>query len=173
MKERPILFSSQMVKAILEGRKTQTRRLIKPQGSYIDPEKMINCKYGKPGERLWVRETWSPTSIDYKKTQCDVIYKADFNTLLMNNTWKPSIHMPRWASRIDLEITEIGIERLRDISEEDALAEGVDGEKEAAALGLTWYKKPKSAFRFLWQQINGPVSWDENPYVWVIEFKKI
>jgi len=87
--------------------------------------------------------------------------------------WRPSIHMPRWASRITLEIVSVRVERLNDISEADAKAEGVNGEDEAIAAGLEWFDKPRRAFRFLWQSINGAGSWDANPWVWVVEFKRV
>jgi hypothetical protein len=87
--------------------------------------------------------------------------------------WRPSIHMPRWASRITLEITAVRVERLRDISEEDALAEGVRTEQDTASEGAGWYDKPRRAFQFLWSSIYGDESWGANPWVWVIEFKRI
>ena len=142
MKERPILFSGPMVRAILDGRKTMTRRIVKQQadnGGYcqsLDPDKgvwlvhnggSIRCPYGQPGDRLWVRETWSAwtggmTSCGEERAP-QIEYKA---TSQSEGPWRPSIFMPRWASRILLEITDVRVERLNDISEEDAIAEGFD-----------------------------------------------
>jgi hypothetical protein len=148
MKERPILFSAPMVRAILDGRKTQTRRVIKEKLMRGEGAHVNNCQYGKPGDRLWVRETFC-----YHDYLARYLYKADGVTGVK---WKPSIFMPRIASRIMLEITGIRVERLQDISEEDAIAEG-------------W---PKSSdwYRSLWESINGQGSWVLNPWVWVIEF---
>src|SRR5262245_50360133 len=143
MKERPILFSGEMVKAILDGRKTQTRRLIMHQGRPLDDfafyevdgdevrtesGKQLKCKYGQPGDRLWVRETWrvfGGHQYEYQQHQPSVLYRADFDLFDEEGAWRPSIFMPRWASRITLEITKVRVERLDGISEEDAMAEGV------------------------------------------------
>ena len=191
MKERPILFQSDMVNAILEGRKTQTRRIVKPtkdrngSGCQLAPCEIAGevnsgdysfCSYGKPGDRLWVREAFRNRRVD--NSPGDVVYRADHpgeSTVpgSYGRSWKPSIHMPRWASRITLEIVSARVERLQDISEADAKAEGVIGEKEAAEAGLEWHDKPRRAFRFLWQSINGPDSWDANPWVLVVEFRRI
>lgn len=192
MIERPMLFNADMVRAILSDRKTQTRRAIKPQplgnGPYkyhstwgdfreIPQYKGLKCPYGISGDRLWVRESWStPKCLDGKKPSelvniNSLHYWADEEKQAGRK--RPSIHMPRWASRIDLEITHVRAERLQEINEDDALAEGVDGEKEAAERGSTWYDKPRRAYRFLWESINGQGSWDANPWVWVIEFKRI
>ena len=212
-KERPILLNDEMVRAILDGRKTQTRRVAKnvhldsryrakwkavrkhTEVSIDTPAAMLGevCPYGQPGDRLWVREAWQGPLVPWNRApelfedsrpfECPEYceYRADGGTapVFMNaddeerQGWRPSIHMPRWASRITLEITDVRVERLQDISEEDAKAEGVMGEKEAAAADLQWYDKPRRAFRFLWQSINGPDSWGANPWVWVIEFKRI
>lgn len=212
MKELPILFSGYMVRAILDGRKKQTRRIVKPRpylhpdddnGWIIDykktpyawPERFfdgtVKCPYGKPGDRLWVRET---TEMDTKyETAILSKYSADGEYVLysgcenqeFNGTvahWsyprrvRPSIHMPRWASRIDLEITNIQVERLQDISEEDSIAEGII-QYWPNQFGLDdWegcYKTAKDAYMFLWELINGSGSWDANPWVWVVEFKRI
>lgn len=196
MKERPILFSAPMVRAILDGRKTQTRRIVnKKHLQFLSniTENFLDGKwdqrpfpYGKPGDRLWVREThW----MDKRDILCAVMdldgfavdahpagrnkFVKDFHSLKNNKFWKkrPSIHMPRIASRILLEVKNVRVERLQDISEEDAIAEGVDGENEAAEIGCSWYEKPKRAYRRLWNSINGTGSWDLNPWVWVVEFK--
>lgn len=211
MKEHPILFSAQMVLAIMEGRKTQTRRVVKKQPN-IDPQtgdflftysdgtqevspiehwikiqKKLHCPYGKPGDSLWVRETWA------KQLDGNFIYRADYpEWQLADNTatghWKPSIFMPRSASRILLEITDIRIERLNDISETDSIAEGVESWietrwKSQPTHYKIYYRGPgdesthsslaKFSYETLWQSINGPKSWDENPFVWVITFKNI
>ncbi|MEG6544814.1 hypothetical protein V6C59_02865 [Acinetobacter bereziniae] len=220
MKERPILFSAPMVSAILEGRKTQTRRVINPQpegktlqsnldGKWLSKkfnglllpkieDLPIHCPYGKIGDRLWVRETWSTVNL---YGEIALAYKADGEvTRVVENesfqdedglinyddprlekysfaawaddllegkegNWKPSIHMPRWVSRILLEITNVHVEQLQDISESDCLKEGVGSPI------LRDCKKPK--FMQLWESINGADSWTVNPWVWVVEFKII
>lgn len=184
--ERPILFSGPMVKAILEGRKTMTRRVVKPapefgvEAASVQHEDgkakavfqslsncsgiTVACPYGRPGDRLWVRETFCHLGDENENW---FLYKAD-NPDALNGliaTWKPSIHMPRAASRILLEITEIRVERLKDITASDCVCEGIEFESDI----FTTYNK----FRRLWQSINGPESWAKNPWVWVIEFKKI
>lgn len=198
MKERPILFNSEMVRAIIDGRKTQTRRVVKPpknwpEYSYCDPFAMPpdvwwwngehdrvgvrqECPFGKVGDRLWLRETFrlfdSHTECAcYDDCRCaamdgNPIYRADEDDA--GATWKPSIHMPRSASRITLEITNVRLERLNAISEEDAMAEGIDLND--------WYSgNPhyRHAFMQLWSKIYGAESWDKNPWVWVIEFRRV
>ncbi len=204
-RERPILFSGPMVRAILEGRKTVTRRVVKPQpdflGSMVDPNTpfktldaglhaRITCPYGEPGDRLWVREAWAadaqvdaiapsdlsqgepiwyPADLSVRQTGCSMISKGRV---------RPSIHMPRWACRILLEITAVRVERLQDISEEQALAEGVRGEpcdhaRQACADIGCWGDTAKGAFGFLWESLNGEGSWAANPWVWVVEFKRV
>lgn len=191
MKERPILFNGDMVRAILDGSKTQTRRIMKPQpfidehgwfrweghepgspyGAYssnhIDRD-AINifvgkcCPQGNKQDRLWVRETFSANEF------MECTYRAD-GTVPCG--WTPSIHMPRWASRITLEITNVRVERLQEISEQDAAAEGFDNSKSRAAIETGWHEKPKAAFHRTWDQIYQ--NWNQNPWVWVIEFKSI
>ena len=194
MKERPILFSAPMVRAILAGTKTQTRRVVKPQPG-CDPRDdehidMGRCPYGQPGTTLWVRETWSPDEYEGQRT----FYRADDEHFLPAGGWKPSIHMPRFASRITLEITGLRVERLQDISPSDAIAEGLKGlSKDGGQItkygipdsdGLpgtddagwpwhAWRISPVDSYRRLWSQINGPRSWDANPFVWVVEFKRV
>jgi hypothetical protein len=176
-KERPILFSTPMVKAILEGRKCQTRRIVKGtplewlMPDMFTPEFVASpennlCPYGKVGDILWVRETWVknegqlPTDLGY-------VYKAELGEEELKYSkelgvkWKPSIFMPRDACRIKLRIESIRIERLQDITEEDCICEGVEHDK---FLDLT----AKENFRSLWDSING--NWDSNPFVWVISF---
>lgn len=198
MKERPILFSTPMVQAIFEGRKTQTRRIVKPQPLWIgdpnilfkknsaDPKGIINCKYGYHGDRLWVRET---TEADEDTSDYVILsrYTADKKPVLysgcedpaFNGTvahWdytkkvRPSIHMPRWASRILLEITDIKVERIQDISEDDAKAEGIKSDPPKH-----WYhtSNRKTKFMQLWDSISKKrgYGWEANPWVWVIHFK--
>lgn len=173
MKERPILFSGPMVRAILEGRKTQTRRVVKPQPAHIagigtvlniDTITGKACPYGKPGDRLWVRETWDGVRLDGGGAL--VSYRADGDKPVTDDgRWHPSIHMPRWASRITLEVVSVRVERLQEISEEDAMAEGV-------ALAEN-YRGPVAHFASLWEQINGLGSWNANPWVWVVEFRRV
>lgn len=181
MKERPILFSGPMVLAILDGRKTMTRRVVKPQ-----PAKSCNvasetacdllargCPYGAPGDRLWVRETFAlmEQRMSPPEMQGGVLFRASWTYLNTEPIWRPSIFMPRWASRINLEITGVRVERLQDISEQDAISEGVT---------VTWYgdNGPEDfdhikPFTQLWSKINGQASWDANPFVWVVEFRRV
>lgn len=179
MKEKPILFSSPMVKAILDGSKTQTRRVIKPQPIWIgdpsvqfktqdcNPKGIIKCPYGQPGDRLWVREKFSyPTGYSYVG---GIWYWADGQP--DKGDWikpKPSIHMPRWASRITLEVVSVRVERLQDISESDSRAEGVRYSEEEI-------RPYTCAFVDLWDSINAKLGygWDVNPWVWVVEFKRV
>lgn len=199
VKERPILFSAPMVRALLTGRKTQTRRVLRVQppaatrGMKVwhhpeprphffanDGASMLDfavpCPYGQPGERLYVRETFAPIypqDPDYNGGQpIEYDYRATYthgdrlgDTLGIKKTWKPAIHMPRVASRILLEITAVRVERLQDISEDDAWAEGVSAcTVDASVTGVDLY-------RVLWEQINGPDAWAANPWVWVVEFR--
>lgn len=226
VKERPILFSGPMVRAILDGRKTQTRRTIKnskrhwsgTENDGFGGFKLNECPYGQPGDRLWVRETWCLKhdgdgfvyNKDGNRDSSCVWYRADGTEVVSvdgdgfsqwnqdgtaKSPWSPSIHMPRWASRITLEITDIRVERLNDISRDDAKAEGIErvgfsehaidtpGGEEMVDLRC-WrnYTNPRTpfgsmsqihSFASLWESINGEGSWDENPYVWVVEFKKV
>lgn len=243
MRERPILFNADMVRAVLDGRKAQTRRIIQSpaknmqasghkvieyrepgdkwygehvfsmrnqSGTWCDYTKeqfLAKCPFGAVGDRLWVRETWSDVNLEGASA---VAYRADETLRCLNNDnndgdeddprlekysfanwypdlisgtegiWRPSIHMPRWVSRITLEITGVRVERLQDISEQDAAAEGVP-----PAGGLLpdypgTYLTPKGdfataevAFQRLWQSIYGDDNWQANPWVWVIEFKRV
>ncbi|WP_188036041.1 hypothetical protein [Pseudomonas sp. EZ-C24] len=225
-KERPILFSGPMIRALLDGRKTVTRRPIKPSMRGFDvsfelhqqddgswrpmhtfdescmddqgTEHPVVCPYGKPGDLLWVRETWycdhfevmrgpylKPADLDVAEARGDgtLAYAADGLTPYEADQpiWKPSIHMPRWASRILLEITDVRVERLQDISEHQALAEGVRLYTDHAELG-DWYHvdgietysaDPRKSFELLWTSINGDESWSANPWVWAVEFKRV
>lgn len=201
MKERPILFSAPMVRAILDGRKTMTRRVVQGaptwESSYVLGVHQgvwgihahvdaigafrARCPYGEPGDRLWVRETWAEfvdvVTIDGSHVELgrDFIYRADGEDQKRHTVWRPSIHMPRAASRLTLEITGVRVERLKDITEADAIAEGLtrDGDGWRGAPKLPWFASPIAAFRSLWESINGGGSWDENPFVWVVEFRRI
>jgi hypothetical protein len=207
IKERPILFSAPMVRVILDGRKTVTRRPVKVQprspadiGSYGKGQPFIRnpdvtklnpeCPFGKPGERLWVRETWycdhsevmsgpylKPNDLDISEARDDgtLVYAADGLTPYEADqpVWKPSIHMPRWASRILLEITDVRVERLQDISRADIRAEGLHCPPELASDDVSpnyrdWYP---AAWKELWNSTGG--DWDANPWVWVVEFKRV
>lgn len=205
MKERPILFNDAMVRAILDGRKTQTRRIVKfPKGALLEeiskpwmrptvwlPEQgesvLMDCPYGQTGDRLWVRETWQAWHEFNAMRAADIPEDAKLriNYPANGNTWdarmRPSIHMPRWASRITLEITGVRVEQLQDISEADAQAEGIAGPYDVgySAYQVPGDSKPRystaaAAFETLWDSINsGSDAWDANPWVWVIEFQKV
>jgi hypothetical protein len=212
MTERPILFSAEMVRAILDGRKTQTRRVMKVQpwpdatievgpyhphridrhgesqpgpvtfGAIWDHQDIVNggdaglpCPYGKPGDYLWVRETWAPLA-DCVVLNC-AYYRLDHEEARSSGSrvdvkWRPSIYMPRWASRITLRITDIRVERLQDISEEDAKAEGVKP-LDYAAHHVAAGCGARIAFEQIWTTINGPGAWEANPWVWVISFERV
>lgn len=201
MKERPILFSGPMVRAILDGSKTQTRRVVKPQPPSSAPSRIAcdwyepivvrrgmhepgdsvfgfandedgwRCPYGAPGDRLWCRETFGivprpPSDSSRCRIGPDgkgITWRADWNGNPSGFKWKPSIHMPRWASRITLEVTGVRVERLNEINAVEAMCEGIPERH----LG------PIDAFAELWESINGAGSWDENPWVWVVEFKRL
>lgn len=226
MKERGILFSAPMVRALLDGSKTQTRRALQAQpfagdhyqgdvcfdgfrmrqsgdeappakfsaeavggGAYLNQE--IRCPYGQPGDRLWVRETWAqPAALDPGPT----FYRADYPACAAGYTnlptvdeitWKPSIHMFRKDSRILLEIISVRVERLNDCSEVDAIAEGIElerccgrssdacGTHLGGCCGQPETVNPVTAYRELWEEINGAGSWEANPWVWVVEFKRV
>lgn len=190
MKERPILFSAPMIRAILNGSKTQTRRIMKrPALNYLNNGMSIAdfilmcegsqvCKFGKVRDHLWVRETWqthcdldgiSPSNLPVNSA---IQYPATYDGWVSKR--RPSIHMPRLVSRITLEITGVRVERLQDISEGDALAEGVnEWARGACAKDNPYGFGPIEYFELLWSQINGRQSWYANPFVWVIEFKRI
>ena len=240
-KERPILFSAPMVRALLDGSKTQTRRVVKPQPVYdgrfsggwklkgkkgheaatCSPFIAEVCPYGQPGDRLWVREAWrigawsvddGSLAIDYLSSEPTktpwISVPEDSNNYhcasVFENYWiqstddciksklstddsgtyhwapgqspcrkRPSIHMPRWASRITLEITAVRVERLQDISEADAKAEGTVPSDGYAGPERDRQKGWRKSYAQLWDQINGPDSWEANPWVWAIEFKRI
>ena len=196
MKERPILFSGPMVRAVLDGSKTQTRRICKPaqfyslskvvevpdplergqvyNGSHFGDEEgdvQFPSPYGGRGDRLWVREAWARTSV-FPGTDL-VVYREGDSRTDYGGPWKPGIHMFRRDSRITLELTGVRVERLQDISEADAQAEGCalecmtpTGDDSGSAI------YGPGGYIALWESINGPGSWDLNPWVWVVEFSK-
>ena len=226
MKERPILFSAPMVGPVLDGTKTQTRRVVKPQPQTVtdqgikawdgDAAELLGlleksgkvCPYGQPGDRLWVREAFRFTDVfdgdsparvgercvdaGYRSPWAPLQFEADGQRTNWQHTGtppdegppkpgklRPGMFMPRWASRITLEVTAVRVERLQSISETDAIAEGI----EPAAEGY-WRlygrdtngdmdRSARTSYRSLWESINGPGSWDANPWVWVIEFKRL
>jgi hypothetical protein len=218
MKTRPLLFSGEMVKAILDGRKTMTRRVIKPQpaansdwagGFYVSspaitvavgtfnerrgvalPGDPTPCPYGQPGDRLWVREG---VRLNTNLGGVRITYKADgahrqvpegalelagYGDILDDNHFRPSIHMPRWASRITLEIVSVRVERVQEISEGNAKAEGIKETREGfqdGVQGFIAHDTAVSAFITLWDSINQKrgFGWDSNCWVWVVGFKRI
>lgn len=221
MKERPMIFNAEMVRAILDGRKTQTRRIIKPQPEISSKDNLsgywlgkpldglllpkiqdikIHCPSGQPGDRFWGRETWqaihdsvdefghveertyAPSIPKEKDRYWHTVYAEHFgdeNREDRGFPWRPAIHMPRWASRITLEITDVHVERLNAISEEDARAEGIIdggclncGEPEPCGC-VNPQPDATDAFACLWQSIYGQENWDANPWVWVIAFRRI
>lgn len=225
MKERPILFNGEMVRAVLEGRKTQTRRVVKPQppkwswtsvAEYarakglnlkLPTGKWVKAAYGKPGDRLWVRETFAiESNYNYGDVydrpdnplgpvrwgeeegmgncfECPRYRASEPETILGDDEdgmrWKPSIFMPRWASRITLEVTDVRVERVQEISETDAVAESC----QASGGIVSGPMEPEERdghtaaeeFKALWDSINEKrgFGWEKNPWVWVVEFKKI
>lgn len=234
MKEKGILFSAPMVRALLAGTKLQTRRAMKPQpsdswspfslgevhkmrdGEFVldrnggpivigygpsneDGDEAYPCPYGQPCDRLWVRETFAivprtayARSIGVQQVirkddpynHDAAVFRADWD-LSPPGRWRPSIHMPRWASRITLEITDIRVERLQDISEEDAFSEGVTELPLQKGESGAWWTADVSAgkklhaqslvkaYKALWESINGEGSWDKNPWVWCITFRRM
>lgn len=218
MKERPILFKDAMVRAILSGAKTQTRRIVafpRKRDCFIcvdhglgwwpyqsdDGESELcddgmehpyKCPFGEVGDRLYVREAFAVVprtayarSEDVQQTlrpdddHDAAIYRSGWTRSKSGFRWKPSIHMPRWASRITLEITGVRVQRLNDISEADAIAEGVlcnstiDYRKTSIEGGAVLHSHFVDGYKELWGSINGPGSWEANPWVWAIEFKRI
>jgi hypothetical protein len=208
-KERPILFSAPMVRAILDGSKTQTRRVAKhplaqaavrinsckgqSEFDCILPDGtggIIQCPYGKPGDRLWVRETFA---MNEAKAGPPVVYRADHGEAqsvfierphsaewdVVVTRWRPSIFMPRWASRAVPEITDVRLQRLHEISEGDARAEGIDDDAADRVLMMAEamnQREPRpfaSAFETLWEDIHGSGAWHANPWVWAITFRRI
>ncbi|MCY1047579.1 hypothetical protein OV208_40140 [Corallococcus sp. bb12-1] len=233
VRERPILFSADMVRALLDGRKTVTRRLLKPQpapnaphdggtvwefrpdnglhvpcgtvGHLTVAEKMgLRCPYGQPGERLWVKEAWRPcVAHSHGMDACDcgdvsITYRADgaerfFADRDVPNEWTmpraaergnvTPLFMPRWASRLTLEVGSVRVERLHDITEEDAQAEGVERHPESCGWlnyepsppfeSVSYHLTARESFASLWRSLNGPESWDANPWCWRVEFRRV
>lgn len=205
MSEKPILFSAPMVRAILAGQKTQTRRILKPQPSidflpevgryaptlvdrngeqYPGPEvfgasderEAVKFPFGQPGSRLWVKETWATDWVWNESAPVlvpegqPILYRADECATgcvaFEWGRWRPSIFMRRWMARITLEITALRCERLRDI-EHKPLDLAAEGHPRDSSLGdILWYSG-------LWESINGPGSWEANPFVWVVEFRRV
>lgn len=213
MKERPIIFNGEMVRAILDGRKTQTRRVMVRQPiqshwatfqSYRETWKEVSphswiyiqtiaenpnpdqvyakCPYAV-GQQLWVREKWGWSTLASMQPHPAYSQFLIFPSACRTNDagafvrWRPSIHMPRWASRITLEVVGVRVERVQDIGEADAKAEGLILIEPRAWIGTrgNFYTSPVNAFRDLWDSINAKrgYSWDMNPWVWVIEFKRV
>lgn len=219
MTERPIIFNGDMVRAILRGEKTQTRRPVKPQpvflpdalpprwrwksrrfiAEWVDMAGGLGmqdfCPFGQPYDRLWGRETWRLADPDgddavsedvygpyapfvgangSRKIRWRVIYRAtspESHPKYGKALWTPSIHMPRWASRITLEITDINVERVQDITEDEAIKEGV-----VDPIMGTYGLNPRTIFRDLWDAIyakRSGLSWDENPWIWAITFRRV
>lgn len=243
MRERPIPFTGAMVRALLDGRKTQTRRVVKWRGLESGLNLSFNslrvgravdiwvlespsrtstewrcaptrCPYGTRGDHLWVRETFYCDNafypdgvgvsglwreVDGKRVAVpveeqhaemlaeDMYYRADgdpeFEGAEGPTPWRPSIHMPRWVSRITLEITSVRVERLQDISEADAIDEGLEWNARLDPAGPSKWRVytaektgtncPVSSYQSLWESINGAESWDANPWVWVVAFKRL
>ncbi|CZV58092.1 hypothetical protein VRM69_000183 [Enterobacter hormaechei] len=228
MKERGMIFNGEMVRAILDGRKTQTRRVIASVGHdnclplqkrtktkdgiythVMDAPIYGLCPFGKIGDRIWVRETWSDVNLDgapavayraddevydlmedeslldedgafnYQDPRvCKCQFAAWHSDLIsgIEGNWRPSIHMPRWASRLTLEITGVRVERLRSISQADAIAEGAPPSHPSIDAVSRDYGYPdfsRSWYGQTWQSIYGEESWQTNPWVWVIEFKRV
>lgn len=181
LNEKPILFSGPMVRAILEGRKTVTRRAVKgialewlrPEGFTPEftasPENGL-CPYGKPGDRLWVRETWARIRVAQAPDQEWVVYRECDNRTDYGGPWKPGIHMFRRDSRILLEITDVRVERLHAITNEQCIAEGCSG-GHGSIPGYIYNATPQEHFRHIWESVGG--DYHANPWVWVIEFKRV
>lgn len=204
IREKGLIFNSEMVRAILDGRKTITRRIVKlsHERGMVNPVvrgrngeiSSITCRlapmlcpFGQPGDRIWVRETWAEAGASAPELK---LYRANYPEHVPSHyenvppvdeiRWTPSIHMPRWASRITLEITGVRVERLNDISETDAEAEGIDMEALFDAQdcydciadhNMTGRPTVTGKFKYLWESIYGEESWQANPWVWVITFQ--
>lgn len=213
MAERSILFNDAMVRSILSGAKTQTRRVMRTNhvgyvafhrwDGELGARAMMRCanethpgssvfcednRIGRPGDRLWVRECWcpgrglarvaSPSVIMAPSGAAlapGIIYRADGASLPAGTRFRPSIHMPRWASRLTLRVTEVRVERVQDITEGDARAEGVYplcGGYCAGNADAEWHSTALGAFADLWCSTYGVQSWTANPWVWVVKFKR-
>ena len=205
MRELPILFSGAMVRALLDDSKTQTRRIVMPQpvfgdvagtfaswmfkkrrgaGHWLYPNAretiLAECPYGRPGDRLWVRETWSANlpEVRYQADKTEKYFPDDHPSYAdlrrmydrQRGDWRPNIHMPRWACRILLDITDVRVERLQEITSADAIAEGVLPPGMEVVMG-----RPVDGYRNLWNGLNAKrnFGWDANPWVWVVSFKRV
>lgn len=213
MTERGMIFNSEMVRAILDGRKTQTRRPVKfpvhdknlgcelagnELAGELSAGNYLNSAFGKPGDRIWVRETFQGPLFDYEQMDAYLEDSSRFETPEfcqyaadgghspeyqdaddnLRHGWRPSIHMPRWASRILLEITGVRVERLNSIHDVDAMREGIQNLTTCSHSyfgipGVVNAQHPARAFQLLWESIYGADSWRTNPWVWVIEFKRV
>lgn len=221
MKERGMIFNGEMVRAILDGRKTQTRRPLKWKQTRFteigeredgskwpwseDAEHVCDfwhpCPFGAVGDRIWVRETFQGPLFDFDQMEAYqedsskfqnpefCVYKADGKPAPeffdadenLHCCWRPSIHMPRWASRILLEITDVRVERLHSISERDAVREGLyqlpASGRYCLKPGMQYFGEAihsaREVYSWLWESIYGAESWNANPWVWVVEFKRI
>lgn len=203
MAEKPILFSGEMVQAILNGHKTQTRRVIPPSktsktAKYFDSNlgnwpidqgtgKRIACPYGRPGDLLWVRETWQAQNMhgqwyhEVPYAERSLHFWAWTNPInpafdAIPPQWLPSIHMPRWASRITLRVCDVRVERVQDISDTSILAEGIpQNGRMYDPSGITHSESLRNDFCNLWDSINAKrgYGWDVNPWVWVVSFEVV
>lgn len=213
MTERGMIFNGEMVRAILDGRKTQTRRPVKfpvhdknlgcelagnELAGELSAGNYLNSAFGKPGDRIWVRETFQGPLFDYEQMDAYLEDSSRFETPEfcqyaadgghrpeyqdaddnLRHGWRPSIHMPRWASRILLEITDARVERLNSIHDVDAMREGIQNlttcsHADFGIPGVVNAQHPVRAFQLLWESIYGADSWKFNPWVWVIEFKRV
>ncbi|EGT3581534.1 morphogenetic protein [Klebsiella oxytoca] len=213
MTERGMIFNGEMVRAILDGRKTQTRRPVKfpvhdknlgcelagnELAGELSAGNYLNSAFGKPGDRIWVRETFQGPLFDYEQMDAYLEDSSRFETPEfcqyaadgghrpeyqdaddnLRHGWRPSIHMPRWASRILLEITDVRVERLNSIHDVDAMREGIQNlttcsHADFGIPGVINAQHPVRAFQLLWESIYGADSWKFNPWVWVIEFKRV
>lgn len=213
MRERGMIFNAEMVRAILDGRKTQTRRPVKfpildrnlgcelagnELAGELSAGNYLNSAFGKPGDRIWVRETFQGPLFDYEQMDAYLEDSSRFETPEfcqyaadgghrpeyqdaddnLRHGWRPSIHMPRWASRILLEITDVRVERLNSIHDVDAMREGIQNlttcsHSDFGIPGVVNAQHPVRAFQLLWESIYGADSWKFNPWVWVIEFKRV
>lgn len=231
VKDTGMIFQPESVRAIIEGNKTQTRRVIKPQPhknvarfvrslaragwleeydngdplgiftggkpvTWTQTGKPYRCPYGDAGDHVWVREAWMPKNWDsdkeymlagcpdaathpsetYLGSPTRAIYKASYNDAIGDpGKWRNSMYMPRWASRITLEITNVRVERLQEISGRDVLAEGIDNGSSNPAMGVRWENMQRMAFEEQWNNLNAKrgYSWESNPWCWCISFRKL
>lgn len=203
MKERPIIFSGDSIRAILADRKTQTRRVIKGQSLTVEAGRAFHCPHGQPGDTLWVRETWGDVTRAFQTHDCDepkvIAFRADEGVYatesmrrleamtdsgIVCTRWRSPLFLPRWASRLMLKIVSVRIERVREISREDCLAEGVripvsgeEGQPAAHGTDATQEQAEiwlRAHYASLWDSLNHKrgYGWNTNPWVWVLEFRQ-